>query len=127
MNSGRLGQRWVLACAGAALLANFFGGFSLIVTGVFVVICLIGASLISSGEDAVGAGFPGYGAVADDCPTGSLTGPVDVVAPPGVDEDVAAYVVAEVTEEDAEPYPGGDADDEPLVVDAAAETEPSPA
>jgi hypothetical protein len=123
MNSGRLGQRWVLACAGAALLANFFGGFSLIVTGVFVVICLIGAALISWGEDPVGAGFPGYGAAADDCPTGSLTGPVDVVAPPGVDEDVAEHH----PDDEAEDYPGDESDDEPLVVDPTAETEPSPA
>jgi len=130
---GRLGQLWLLACAAAALLANFFGGFSLIVTGVFVVICLIGAGLIGSGEDPVGVGVIGDGSTADGFTAGSFTEPVDVVAAPDEviddedaelypDEDAAPYPV-----EDIEPYPGEDQRDESPVVDAAAETEPSPA
>ncbi len=119
MDSGRLGRRWLLACAGAALLANFFGGFSLVVTGFFVVICLIGAILIGSGVDPVGVGFPPDGVAVDDFTTGGFTEPVDVVAPP----DQVADVVAD---EDAEPYPGED-DSESAVVDATAESEPSPA
>jgi hypothetical protein len=116
MDSGRLGRRWLLACAGTALLANYFGGFSFIVTGVFVFICLIGASLIGSGEDPVGVAFPEDDAAAEDgFAAGSLTGPVDVVAPP------------EVAVEHAEPYPGDDGDDESPAVDVTAETEASPA
>ena len=124
MDSGRLGQQWLLACAGAALLANFFGGFSLAVTGVFVVICLIGAALIGSGEDPVGMGFPGDGAAVDGFPAVSAMEPVDVVAAP---DEMPVEDAEPYPGEDAEPYPGEDGSDDSPVVDPTAETEPSPA
>jgi hypothetical protein len=124
MDSGRLGQRWLLACAAAALLANYFGGFSLVVTGVFVAICLIGAALIGSGEDPVGMGFPADDWAVDAVTAGGFTAPVDVVAAP---DEVAAEYAEPYPVEDAEPYPGEDESDESAVLDVTAETEPSPA
>lgn len=50
MASKRLHRWWLGACVVATFLANWAGGFSLLVTAVFVVIYLTGAALI--GRDA---------------------------------------------------------------------------
>ena len=46
METGRFQRWWLGACVVALVLATWAGGFSLLITGVFVVIFLTGAALI---------------------------------------------------------------------------------
>ncbi|MGI9123597.1 MAG: hypothetical protein ACR2JM_02440 [Mycobacterium sp.] len=59
MQSTRLQQRWAGACILALLLANWVGGFSVVVTAVFVVIYLTGMMLIGQDTAEVAVADPG--------------------------------------------------------------------
>lgn len=88
MEPSRLGNRWLAACAIAAVLANLAGGFSVAVTVVFIVLCLTGLALIAGEGDSV------PGAVDDDAF-------IDDDAEPYPDDDVSddeADVVSEPTD-----------------------------
>lgn len=51
MEAKRFHRWWLGACVLATLLANWAGGFSLVVTMVFVVIYATGATLIGRGDE----------------------------------------------------------------------------
>lgn len=107
MESKRLHRWWLGACLTALLLANVVGGFSVVVTVVFVVIYLTGATLIR--DDGDSPPMP----VEDAQPAFEL-----------VDDEVVDDEMAEPAE--AQPYPEGEAEAEAEIEDVAAEESPSP-
>lgn len=50
MGAKRLQRWWLAACVVALLLANWAGGFSLVATGIVVVVYLTGATLAGRDE-----------------------------------------------------------------------------
>jgi hypothetical protein len=48
METRRLQRWWLAACVVALILASWMGGFTVLITGVFIVIFLTGAALIGS-------------------------------------------------------------------------------
>lgn len=102
MQTRRLLSLWASACAVAALLANWVGGFSMVVTAVFAVLLLIGAILIGDDE-------PVDEAVDEDAADDEDDDSGD--QPAYEDNSVSDAESSDVEPEDAEPYP-----DERIVV-----------
>lgn len=106
MQSRQLQSLWAVGCAVAALLANWVGGFSMVVTAVFAVLLLTGATLIGQDEPVDEAVDEDFDEAVDEAVDDDFDEPVDE------GNTVSDAESPDTEPEDAEPYP----DDERIVV-----------